>query len=362
MLYSTPLHNPPITLSTIKGLGLKMQARIYVTGGSSHAGKSTFTMLLLSALLKLGIKSLGYVKPTTQCEKKSITTIFCEHNSILTTGSPVVYYKGYTRSYLKGQTSTRSETHDLIASTIDANFSSVDVLVIDGVGYPAVGSITDTSNASVCRTLRSPAIVVTPTGVGNAVDTYDYCRCYMLFNGCDVLGGVVNGVAREGFYDLKSVREYVGMGLGNKGEVLYGVVPKFEELVDIRDDDLRMESMVKEGGLDALTDEFLKNVDVGGIVRDAQVWAWRNQPGSEGGEIGVNGMRVERQWQRQRQQYQHQQQHHHNPPPEFSMTTAPPPPPPHPKTSVGDVGVSKGVKRTREEIEKEAKAQGAKGG
>ncbi|GMH50932.1 hypothetical protein TrRE_jg10303, partial [Triparma retinervis] len=225
----TLLSTSPPTLPLLRSLSTNpLQTRIYVTGGSSHAGKSTFTLLLLSALLKLKIcepSEVGYVKPTTQCEKKSITTIWCESNGVKTIPSPVVYFKGFTRSYLNGETGPSSDSHSSISSAISSAFRSVKYLIIDGVGYPAVGSITGTSNASVASTLRAPAIVVSPTGVGNAVDTYDYCRSYMLFNGAAVLGGVVNGVEREGFYDLKSVREYVGKGLSSKGSRLYGCVP-----------------------------------------------------------------------------------------------------------------------------------------
>jgi dethiobiotin synthetase len=193
---------------------------------------------------------------------------------VKTIPSPLVYFKGFTRSYLDGFTGPSTLSHSSIHSSISSSFSSCKYLVIDGVGYPAVGSITGTSNAAVAKTLHAPAVVVTPTGVGNAVDTYDYCASYMRYNGSSVLGCVVNGVAREGFYDLTSVREYVGKGLKERGEKLYGCVPKFEELVEARDDEERMRGVL-EGPLGKITEEFRRNVDVKAIVEDAEIWAYR---------------------------------------------------------------------------------------
>ena len=116
--------------------------------------------------------------------------------------SPLVYYRGYTRSYLDGTSQDAQTTLDQLSDSIDESFKDVDILLIDGVGYPAVGSICGTSNSDVCGALRASSLVLCPTGVGHAVDTYDMCSSYLLHKGVGVLGCVVNNVEREGFYAI----------------------------------------------------------------------------------------------------------------------------------------------------------------
>jgi hypothetical protein len=47
------------------------------------------------------------------------------------------------------------------------------VVVVDGVGFPAVGSIVGMSNAVLAR---APVVLVCPRGVGNAVDSFNLAR------------------------------------------------------------------------------------------------------------------------------------------------------------------------------------------
>lgn len=44
------------------------------------------------------------------------------------------------------------------------------LVLVDGVGYPAVGSVAGCSNADVAATLHAPVMIVGRPGVGNAID------------------------------------------------------------------------------------------------------------------------------------------------------------------------------------------------
>jgi len=48
--------------------------------------------------------------------------------------------------------------------------------LIDGVGYPSVGSICGISNAHVAQRLGVPVLLVGKSGVGDAVDAHNLNR------------------------------------------------------------------------------------------------------------------------------------------------------------------------------------------
>lgn len=80
---------------------------------------------------------------------------------------------------------------------------------MDGVGYPAVGSICGVSNADVAATLNAPVLLVGKSGVGDAVDSYNLNSCFFEAKGVKVLGGVFNRLSTEGFYQLEKCREVI---------------------------------------------------------------------------------------------------------------------------------------------------------
>jgi AAA domain len=46
-------------------------------------------------------------------------------------------------------------------------------VIVDGVGYPSVGSICDLSNAHLAQALGAPVLLVGKSGVGDAVDSFN---------------------------------------------------------------------------------------------------------------------------------------------------------------------------------------------
>jgi AAA domain len=47
------------------------------------------------------------------------------------------------------------------------------VVIVDGVGYPSVGSICNLSNAHIAQALGSPVLLIGKPGVGDAVDSFN---------------------------------------------------------------------------------------------------------------------------------------------------------------------------------------------
>ena len=149
---------------------------LFVSGDRSSVGKSTFSLFLMAALLRCGLpaSSLAYIKPVTQCEEEQPVTVFCKERGISCRGiGPVVFYSGFTRAFLDDTTKSTSEMLHEIKDAVCEISVGKRIVIIDGVGYPAVGSICGLSNADVAAELGVPVLLVGKSGVGDAVDSFN---------------------------------------------------------------------------------------------------------------------------------------------------------------------------------------------
>ncbi|CBJ49215.1 conserved unknown protein [Ectocarpus siliculosus] len=209
---------------------------VFVAGDRSQVGKSSTCLGLLGALLRredLCSSDLAYIKPATQCEKPQLVTDWCEANGVACRGiGPVVFYKGFTRQFLKGGAGTSEELLQEIRDAVEEISSGKKVVVVDGVGYPAVGSICGVSNGDVAAALKAPVLLVGKSGVGDAVDSYNLNACFFEARGVRVLGGVFNRISTAGYYSLERCREAVTsyFAQANPNALPYGFVPEIASL------------------------------------------------------------------------------------------------------------------------------------
>ncbi|CAM9130807.1 unnamed protein product [Ectocarpus sp. 6 AP-2014] len=209
---------------------------VFVAGDRSQVGKSSTCLGLLGALLRredLCSNDLAYIKPATQCEKPQLVTDWCEANGVACRGiGPVVFYKGFTRQFLKGGAGTSEELLQEIRDAVEEISSGKKVIVVDGVGYPAVGSICGVSNGDVAAALKAPVLLVGKSGVGDAVDSYNLNACFFEARGVRVLGGVFNRISTAGYYSLERCREAVTsyFAQANPNALPYGFVPEIASL------------------------------------------------------------------------------------------------------------------------------------
>lgn len=63
-------------------------------------------------------------------------------------------------------------------------------VIVDGVGYPAVGSIAGISNADVAKLLGAPVLMIGRPGLGDAVDAMSLHSTYFTAHGATVLGAI----------------------------------------------------------------------------------------------------------------------------------------------------------------------------
>eukprot|EP00439_Symbiodinium_sp_Y106_P005329 s3060_g1.t1 len=256
--------------------------RVFVAGAVTHVGKTSVCLGLLAALRKAGLKAqeLAYIKPATQCEAPDLLSKWCAKEGIEYVAgeeAPLVFYSGFTRSFLAGEQGTSAQWLQKIEERIQKLSDGKRVVIVDGVGFPAVGSIVGVDNADVARASRAPVLLVCKSGVGSAVDSFSLNSSYFLAKSVPVLGAVFNLGEIEGFYSSDKCRESIQAWFamqGGRRERFYGVVPKLLELDGLRE-------RIKDTGeddLDALADmnavHFAQHVDIAAIFADAAADPW----------------------------------------------------------------------------------------
>ena len=281
--------------------------RILVAGDKSSAGKSTVSMGLLAALLESGFTAseLAYIKPATQCVSSTLTARFCQSTGIAYEHiGPVVFYRGFTRDRLDhdvngevdGETSTAADgaptatTDEPLSSrcarAVERISHGKKLTLIDGVGYPAVGSIVSCSSADVAVACRAPVVIVGRPGVGDAVDSFNLCAAYFERQRVPVLGGIFNKVAPTGFYGLEKCREYVTKYMGHyrPHQRVYGMLPKHDTLAQAgaeeacgfaykhppQPEEAGALSKEDEAVIAAVTELFKEHVDAKQLVADLE--------------------------------------------------------------------------------------------
>jgi hypothetical protein len=254
--------------------------RIYISGDRSQVGKSSVCMGLLGSFLQLGYppETLGYIKPATQCEAIQPVTNFCQYHGIDTVPvSPIIYYAGFTREYLAGRTAeTSTEMLHRVSHVVDALAHDKRILIIDGVGYPSVGSITGTSNAHIAiacgypviaegtttNTTRIPApvLIVGKSGVGDAVDSFNLNATYFEYHNVTVLGAIFNRLSLdEGFYSLpnckKAVEQYFQQNFEDT-KTAFGFIPEIKQ--DFTPSTLEQPSSTNSSSNNTISEELKK--------------------------------------------------------------------------------------------------------
>jgi hypothetical protein len=272
--------------------------RLFVAGDRSRVGKSSICMGLLGSLLDSGRyrpSDLAYIKPATQCEQAQLVEEFCKHRGIsaCVPVGPIVYYRGFTRAFLRGETDeTSARLLEKARDAVDEVASNRRVVIIDGVGYPAVGSITGTDNASVAKicgrsfhpegsataAVRSPApvLLVGKSGVGDAVDSFNINATYFAHRDVPVIGAVFNRLSLDGYYSLSNCKDAVELYFGQSqpDRIAFGFIPEMPSLANAREqvaDSTKADQLSRAlETADAFVEEFSKHVNVDMILNAAK--------------------------------------------------------------------------------------------
>lgn len=255
--------------------------RVFVAGAVTHVGKTSVCLGLLAALRNAGLKAseLGYIKPATQCEAPDLLSKWCAAEGVeyvAGENAPLVFFSGFTRSFLAGEQGTSAQWLQKIQDKIASMSEGRRVLIIDGVGFPSVGSIVGVDNADAAKAAKAPVLLVCKSGVGSAIDSFSLNSSYFLAKGVPVLGALFNLGETEGFYSWEKCQESIGAWFTQQSrrERFYGVVPKVAQLDGLREkisetDEEALENMAKMNA-----EHFGKHVDIDGIFADAAADPW----------------------------------------------------------------------------------------
>lgn len=253
--------------------------RIFVSGAETHVGKTTVCLSLLHTLRSAGFSAseLAYVKPATQCEAPDLLSEWCSVEGIeYVSGeqAPLVFYAGFTRSFLEGKQGTSADWLSRIETRIDELARCRKVVIVDGVGFPAVGSIVGVDNADVAKAARSPVLLVCKCGVGSAIDSFSLNKSYFLAKGVPVLGAVFNFGDVEGYYAWDKCLLSIEMWFQSQTQRCYGVVPKLKELDGLRE----LVSETDKSRLSVLAEinaaHFAQHVDLAALITDGVRARW----------------------------------------------------------------------------------------
>ena len=176
-------------------------------GSESGAGKSTVCLGILAQLLESGLAPdrLAYIKPITQCIAKQTVALFCEQTKIpcIDIGN-LVFRKGFSKDFIDGLTKRSDELMASVLTSIQSVGKDKDVVIIDGVGDPSVGSVVGVSNADVALSLPCNVIFVGKPGIGAAIDNTVLCVSFMQHKGglADI-GIIYNKIPLSTFAEIK---------------------------------------------------------------------------------------------------------------------------------------------------------------
>jgi dethiobiotin synthetase len=152
----------------------RAQRPIFVAATKQHVGKTTTCLALMSGLQKR-FNKVGFLKPVGQqhvnVKDKEGRTLRVDKDVVLIREhfkldhvdyadlSPVIIPQGYTKKFVDGEISVEGQLHD-VQTAIGNVAKASDVVLIEGTGHCAVGSIIGLNNAKVASMIGADMVLV----------------------------------------------------------------------------------------------------------------------------------------------------------------------------------------------------------
>jgi len=246
---------------------MKKAYRIFISATGQNAGKTTFSVGLIAALLKR-FKKIGFIKPIGQrylmeqgfkVDEDSILIekIYGMSNNLsIKDLSPIAVDRGFTEKYIEG--TTKKNYANEILDSFERVAEGNDLVIIEGTGHAGVGSVFDLSNATVAKLLKTKVILLTPGGVGRPIDEAMLNKALFDKEGVKMAGVVVNKVLPQKF---DRINRTVRMGFKKKNLPVLGVMPyqKRLDLPTMREiyEEVKIKLLCGEEYLDNMVDRIL---------------------------------------------------------------------------------------------------------
>jgi dethiobiotin synthetase len=187
----------------------KVQRPIFVAATRQHVGKTTCSLAIMSGLQKR-YKKVGFLKPVGQqhvpvlSENQNATIrvdkdvcLIREHFKLTHIDyedmSPVIIPSGYTKKFLDGEITLKSQIQD-VEVAMDHVASASDVVLLEGTGHCAVGSIVGLNNAKVASLLGADMVLICNGGLGSAFDELELNRVLCQHYNVRIAGVILNKV------------------------------------------------------------------------------------------------------------------------------------------------------------------------
>eukprot|EP00483_Globobulimina_turgida_P013204 UN13228 len=155
---------------------------LYISGDRSAVGKSSICAAIIQSLIDndvLKATEIGYIKPMTQCIKPTNVARYCLMNGIECQPiGPIVFKKGYTSQVIGGKHGSKALRLHLIKKEIEKISQNKKLVIIDGVGYVSVGSVTQIDNVDVAKLMNAFTILIIRSGIGDSIDTTNLLLSY----------------------------------------------------------------------------------------------------------------------------------------------------------------------------------------
>jgi BioD-like phosphotransacetylase family protein len=206
--------------------------KLFIAATRQNDGKTTVALGLISNL-KQRFRKIGFIKPIGQRylqeegEKVDEDSILIEKvfeswgvKNPVKDMSPIAVEKGFTEKYILKPDKTK------LTEQIKKSFSRLSrdkqLMVIEGTGHAAVGSVFDHSNAFVAKTLDSKVILTSSGGIGRPIDEIMLNKSLFEKEGVELIGVIINKVLPSKF---PKVNKLIRQGLAKRGIEVLGVIP-----------------------------------------------------------------------------------------------------------------------------------------
>lgn len=220
------------------GQNTRFQHPIFVAATRQHVGKTTVSLALMSGLQKRFDK-VGFIKPVGQqhvpVHSKSRDSIIRVDKDVCLVKehfhldhidyehmSPVLIPKGYTKKFVDGEISVNQQVEQVEQAMAHVTKQS-DVVLCEGTGHCAVGSIVSLNNAKCASLLGADMVLVANGGLGSAFDELELNRVLCEHYNVRIAGVIINKVMPDRYEQTK---QYMAKAMEQAwGIPLLGCIP-----------------------------------------------------------------------------------------------------------------------------------------
>jgi dethiobiotin synthetase len=208
---------------------MRKQRPIFVAATRQHVGKTTTSLAIMSGLKKR-YDRVGFLKPVGQQHVPVISqnrneeirvdkdcVLVREHFQLKHIDyedmSPVIIPQGYTKKFVDGEISLNEQIKEVHRAMENVAKAS-DVVLLEGTGHCAVGSIVGLNNAKVASLVGADMVLVANGGLGSAFDELELNRVLCQHFHVRIAGVIINKVIPDKYestkvqYDLRRVLVY----------------------------------------------------------------------------------------------------------------------------------------------------------